>query len=204
MTHTLPVRLARVADLDALMTLFCEAVDWLADRGLDQWQSADRARQRTQVHSDIVAGAVWVVLDGDVIVATITVDEWADTDFWHHCDHVDDALYAHRMTVAGTHRGRALGSALLDWASEIAERESRSWLRFDAWSTNSELHGYYKRLECDMVRNVPVAWRGSGALFERRADVRSGGPRLVPAGPATQFVRSTPRVPHGRMTWWST
>lgn len=178
MTDSLSLRPARIADLPAILALVHEAVGWLAALGTDQWQG-EQDRRRGLLHTDIVAGSVWVVEDGGGVVATITVDEWADADFWRSSDQVHDALYAHRMAVARSHKGRGLGAALLDWASEVAEREHRSWLRFDAWSTNGALHRYYKGLGFEMVRNVPVDGRGSGALFERKASVRSGARGLA-------------------------
>lgn len=178
MTPTYAGRMARTSDIHAITALVREAAVWLAALGLDQWQG-DEERCRSRVHTDIVAGSVWVVEDGGVVVATITVDEWADADFWRHSDHVHDALYAHRMTVARSHRGRGLGSALLDLAADLAERECRSWLRFDAWSTNDALHRYYERLGFEMVRNVPVDGRGSGALFEGKASERRKGPSRI-------------------------
>lgn len=189
MSHTFPVRLARTPDLPQVVALIHEAAAWLAARGLDQWQG-DEDRRRSQVHADIVAGGVWVVEDGGTVIATITLDEWADSDFWHHSEHVHDALYAHRMAVARSHKGLGLGSALLNWASGIAERELRSWLRFDAWSTNGCLHRYYKGLGFEMVRNVPVEGRGSGALFEREARKRADGPALALAGSPVQLVEA--------------
>jgi GNAT superfamily N-acetyltransferase len=193
-THTFPVRLARSADLPQVIALIREAMGWLAARGLDQWQGDEERRWR-RIHADVIAGSVWVVEDDNVVIATITIDEWADDDFWRRTDHVHDALYAHRMAVARSHKGRSLGSALLDWASGIAERELRSWLRFDAWSTNSDLHEYYNGLGFDMVRNVPVEGRGSGALFQRKAGERTSLTRLTLAGSSAQLIE-TEYLPH--------
>lgn len=178
MTSTYAGRPAGTSDIDAITALVREAADWLAELGLDQWRG-DEERCRSRVHTDIVAGSVWVVEDDGVVVATITVDEWADADFWRHTDHVHDALYAHRMAVARSHKGRGLGSALLDLAANLAERECRSWLRFDAWSTNDALHRYYEQQGFEMVRNVPVDGRGSGALFEGKASERRAGPSII-------------------------
>ena len=178
MTQCFTLRRAVCGDEPQIMALIREAAGWLATLGTDQWQGLED-RRRSRVLMDIDAGAVWLVEDGDAVVATITVDEWADADFWCHTDRVRDALYAHRMAVARSHKGRGLGSALLDWASELAEQQHRAWVRFDAWSTNDALHRYYKGLGFEMVRNVPVEGRGSGALFQRPAVERGGGPRLV-------------------------
>lgn len=172
------IRQAGKTDVAPVMALLDEAARWLAERGTDQWQGADE-RRRIQVERDVDEGTLWVVVDAGHIVATVTVDTFADTEFWTHDDQVDGALYAHRMAVARSHAGQEIGSALLDFAAELAEEHGRWWLRLDAWATNQELHHYYKTRGFEMLRNVPRAGRGSGALFERAARDRSGGPPLV-------------------------
>jgi GNAT superfamily N-acetyltransferase len=168
------IRAAGTADAGQIMGLLDEAVEWLAGLGLDQWQD-NRDRQRTHVETDLAEGTVFVVEHLDRVIATITVDQFADADFWRENDDIRDALYVHRMAVARDEAGIGLGSAMLDWAGGRAERFRRSWLRLDAWSTNDKLHFYYEQLGFTMVRNTPVEGRGSGALFARPAGYRHGG-----------------------------
>lgn len=160
------------------MSLLDEAIAWLAGIGLDQWQG-NRERQRRHVLTDVDAGTLYVVERAGRSVATITVDELADTDFWYHDDEPLDALYVHRMAVARAEAGQRLGSAMLDWAAHRAELSRRGWLRLDAWRTNGALHVYYKNLDFEHLRTETVDGRGSGALFERFAGHRRGGPALV-------------------------
>ena len=173
------IRQARPRDAQPIMELFAEATRWLAGKGLDQWQGPTD-RRGTLIRRDIGVRAVWVVTHLGRVVATITVDDLADDDFWRRTDRVRSALYVHRMVVARSEAGIGLGAALLDWAAERARRKGRARLRLDAWATNDALHQYYKNLEFEMLRNTPVPGRGSGALFERSASVRLGiGPPLV-------------------------
>jgi ribosomal protein S18 acetylase RimI-like enzyme len=44
------------------------------------------------------------------------------------------------------HAGAHLGSALLGWAADLAERRGRSYLRLDSALTNPALTRYYERL----------------------------------------------------------
>ena len=161
------------------MRLLDEAIAWLKKLGLDQWQG-NRERQRMHVETDLAAETVYVVERAGGVVATIRLDEFADTDFWRGEDEPAAALYVHRMAVARSDRGIGLGSAMLDWAADRAEAGMRTWLRLDAWQTNGALHLYYKHLGFEMVRIEHVEHRGSGALFARPADYRHGdGPVLI-------------------------
>ena len=173
------IRRAKPIEFGLIMSLLDEAVLRLADLGLDQWQGR-RYRRSDHAWVDVVGGTVFLVEHRGRLVATITVDEFADADFWRPDDDVHSALYAHRMAVTRSAAGRGLGSAMLDWAAGHAQRCGRTRLRLDAWQTNGRLHVYYKNLGFEMVRNLPVAGRGSGALFERPAAVRDGtGPDLT-------------------------
>jgi GNAT superfamily N-acetyltransferase len=184
------IRLADRDDLDQIMELLAEATAWLQTKGTDQWQGGQDRRPR--VSRDVEHDLVWVVERRSqrdwpsrpaAVIASITIDERADPDFWTEADQVEKALYCHRMVVAREFSGRGLGIALLDWAAWRARRKQFAHVRLDAWSTNDALHLYYKNLHFDMVRKDHVPGRRSGALFERPAAVTlDTGPLLVRVG----------------------
>jgi GNAT superfamily N-acetyltransferase len=176
------LRPARYRDVLPTMNLLREASGWLRLLGHDQWQDPGiDKRRRFKLRMDIAERTVFVVEFEARIVATITVDTLADSDFWQRADAPRSALYAHRMAVTRSQAGRGLGSAMLDWAAGLAVARGRSWLRLDAWVTNDDLHLYYKGLEFDHLRTAYVPGRGSGALFQRPATHRhGGGPVLRP------------------------
>ncbi|MGH3585628.1 MAG: GNAT family N-acetyltransferase [Pseudonocardia sp.] len=165
--------------LPSIVSLLEEVTRWLAALGTDQWQD-NSGQRRTRITADIGEGTVFVVERGHDVIATITVDEFADSDFWRARDETRNALFVHRMAVRRDHAGIGLGTAMLDWAAARAERCGRSLLHLDGWANNEKLHLYYKELGFEMIRNVPLCWRGSGALFARAASYRHGdGPALV-------------------------
>lgn len=177
---TFTIRRADSADVDAVLALVTEAAQWLGERGSDQWQYPEQ-RHRVSIARTTARSEVWVVTDdSDTIVATITINEYADPEFWKPDDDSGDALYVHRMAVARTAAGHEIGSALLDWAARQAVDTGKKWLRLDAWANNTELHNYYRRRGFQHVRTLHFSHRGSGALFQRPATVQfSTGPRLI-------------------------
>jgi GNAT superfamily N-acetyltransferase len=97
----------------------------------------------------------------------ITVDDYADPEFWTPEDQPDRALYVHRMVVDRSASGKNVGERLIDWAENLAKASGKEWLRLDAWSTNAPLHAYYKEQGFSPVRVLNLSHRGSGALFQR-------------------------------------
>lgn len=173
------IRRARWADLDAVGVLLEKAAVWLAEHGSDQWQGPV-IRRRDYVERDIAEETVHVVDADGQVGGTITVDMFADTDFWRRDDDVRSALYVHRMAVSRDLAGVGLGSAMLDFAGRLAESSGRMFVRLDAWRTNAKLHDYYLKQGFELVRIEDLPHRGSGALFQRPATWTVGGPRLDP------------------------
>jgi predicted N-acetyltransferase YhbS len=170
---TITMRKAEPADLDTVTKLHQDARSWLSSRGLDQWQPMQTGRLsidrvRSGFARSIAKGACFIAMDGFDPVGTITVDSFADPDFWTDQDDPTNALYIHRMIVPRSHAGRGIGEQLIDWAAERAAATGHQWLRLDAWRTNERLHDYYRSLGFQHVRTVNLPHRGSGALFQRR------------------------------------
>lgn len=162
------IRRAVARDVPELLDLYDAARRWISDRGGDQWASNTREKMRPRFTDSVERGECYVAEDCDGrLVGTVTVDEYADPEFWKTGDAPDSALYVHRMIVDRSLAGQDIGGALLDWAAGIAAAKGRKWLRLDAWRTNRPLHAYYERQGFTPVRVVELPHRGSGALFQR-------------------------------------
>ncbi|MFE3770836.1 GNAT family N-acetyltransferase [Streptomyces sp. NPDC059122] len=170
------IRQACEQDLCTVVDLWEHAASWLRDRGIDQWQYPPH---EDRIRANISAGECWIVDVDQVPVATITVDEHADPDFWTETEAAESALYVHRMVVRRDVAGLDLGSAMLDWASNRAASQGKAWLRLDAWRSNDSLQSYYGSRGFTHVRTVDAEGRSSGALFQRLAGhLRGLGPDL--------------------------
>ncbi|MEU7377187.1 GNAT family N-acetyltransferase [Streptomyces albidoflavus] len=170
------IRPAMQDDLETVVRLWEHAAAWLREEGVDQWQYPPRVER---IEANIAAGECWIIDVDNAPVATITVDQHADPDFWTEQEAQEAALYVHRMVVRRDVAGLDLGSAMLDWASRIAADQGKQWLRLDAWRDNEGLQSYYRTRGFDHVRTVEAEGRRSGALFQRPAgQVRGRGPEL--------------------------
>lgn len=174
--NDLLIRRATVKDLHGLLDLYEAAQRWLKEQGSDQWSNNSRDKMRPRFMRSIHQGECYVAEDDGTLVGMVTVDDFADPEFWRPEDRPAAALYVHRMVVDRNRSGQNIGGALLDWAAKVAASKGRRWLRLDAWRTNDALHRYYERQGFIPVRVVELAHRGSGALFQRPVgDMASGG-----------------------------
>ncbi|GAA2994169.1 GNAT family N-acetyltransferase [Streptomyces fulvorobeus] len=154
---------ARPDDVTKLLAFRGEAAAWLTRLGSDQWQ---RPYPADRLLATIEAGSVFMVTDGDVTAATITLTSDVEEGMWTDEELSEPSRFVTKLTVARTHAGQNLGGRLLDWAGDRAYRDGAKWLRLDAWTTNMALQRYYLQQGFEHVRTV----RDGGAV--------NGGPRV--------------------------
>jgi len=184
------MRKAIPSDTQLIWNLLEETIQWLRSRGSDQWSTwrtwGGPSGKVTRAISD---GYVWLLFDGSVLVATITVEERGDPDFWTVDELAEPALYVSKLAVSRMYAGQSIGYLLLEWVRDRAYRRKANWIRLDAWRTNKELHAYYFRHGWEFVRDVDNPHRESGTLFQCR-------PMPMPTDLANQ-INETPRSAAG-------
>lgn len=179
---TMVISPARAEHLQTVMTMRDEASEWLAERGIDQWQTPwpNHDAMAERVAASIIAGETWVVHDGGQIAATLALDHDAHTGLWTPNECAEPARYLHRLIVRRSHAG--LGAVLIDWAEYRAASEQAQWLRIDVWADNAALQAYYRRHGFEYLRTSDLTGYPSGALFQRPINPRA----QHPAGLRTQ------------------
>ncbi|QIS09014.1 GNAT family N-acetyltransferase [Nocardia arthritidis] len=171
---TIELRQATLGDLGTICRLRVQRTAWLTARGSDQWTVAGRGKPieifARAVGRSLDAGETWIAeVDGEP-AGTITVNDRADPGLWSPWE-LADAVIVHYMIVDLRFAGQRIGHRLLAKAGALAFEQGRSWVRLDAWTTNTELHEYYRRAGFQLVRIAgPVATGPSCALFERCTD----------------------------------
>jgi GNAT superfamily N-acetyltransferase len=173
---------ATSVELPTVLDILDDAAARLARQGIEQWParfSGVKDWRSLRIRKYVEAGQAWLVrLDGET-VGTVSLTEESDPDFadgWP--DGPDDALYLYRMAVRRAYAGKAIGTEVLNWASERAGGLGKRWLRLDCHRRNLALQQYYERHGFDRVGTVvhvvntetdePFT-RNSGALYQRAA-----------------------------------
>lgn len=190
---SLVIRQATADEIDTVMDLLKQRIDWLRSRGMDQWSTW--RKWDTKIPASVEDGNVWLLVDGDDPIGTITLEYAADLDFWTEEEAAEPAAYLSKLAIRLDHAGGELGALLLDWASEYAHRRGYLYLRLDAWKTNEQLHAYYANRGWTYLRTADVPHRNSGALFQRQAvrmdRVTAGRIRQVPPLPTMPADRQS-------------
>ncbi|MGW5385232.1 GNAT family N-acetyltransferase [Nocardia sp. NPDC003963] len=185
---TVQIRPAALDDLDLILRLRLQRSSWLAARGSDQWSTAASGLPidyfACAVRRAVAAWETWIAeVDGEP-AGTITINNRADRELWTDAE-LADALIVHYLIVDLRFAGCGVGQRLLGHAATLTRAHRRRWVRLDAWTTNNDLHAYYRRAGFRLVRVAdPGSPSPSCALFERHVDdwLLGGSAVDTPAG----------------------
>jgi GNAT superfamily N-acetyltransferase len=189
------LRRASSSHLNVILELIEDSADWLRGKNTSQWATPwpDRLSRDERIRQDLACGRTWIVWDGSIAAGTITLDADdplgpAGQHVWPEHRRLERAMYVRRViTRRQSHAGLGLGAALLDWASEAAQREiGNPLIRIDVWTDNWHLHDYYRDqgfVFCEFRDPADLPGYPSLALFERRTSpVRRNGSAMLSGG----------------------
>jgi GNAT superfamily N-acetyltransferase len=160
--------------LGIVLGLIEEARGWLELRETDQWAEPwpDEEARDARVLRGLQGGKTWIVWDGDIPAATVTITPRKNAAVWPAsactCDLSERAVFLHRLIIARKYAGSGLGAELIDWAGLRGQRlYGAKWIRIDVWRTNTRLHDYYMSKGFKRCGTCPDPEYPSGALFEK-------------------------------------
>jgi ribosomal protein S18 acetylase RimI-like enzyme len=166
------LRQATPGEHDVILELLSDSIRWLQGIGIDQWAKPwpDEVGRNERIAQDLSEGKTWLALDGMAVAGTITIDP-ADNGVWPPARRLEKAVYVRKVIVRRCYAGLGLGARLLDWAADVAARAHEApWIRIDVWTTNGQLHAYYRRQGFRFRDLAEDPDYPSRALFERSTD----------------------------------
>jgi GNAT superfamily N-acetyltransferase len=171
-----PLQIARasVRDLDTVLGLIENARSWLRSKETDQWDKPwpDHAERDERVLAGLRNEKTWIVWDGDIAAATVTITTRRNNAVWAKpactADLAERAVFVHRLITSRKYAGLGLGAELIDWAGLRGCRKyGARWIRIDVWSDNTGLHDYYMSKGFKPCGSCADPGYPSGALFEK-------------------------------------
>ena len=209
---TLNMRIARVRDtggdkdLKDVLGLYEDARSRLRTMGTDQWAKPwpDEKARTERLRRAVQRGRTWIVWDGEIPAATVTIATKRNTDVWSkstcECDLSERAVFVHRLITAGGYTGLGLGAELIDWAGLRGRRDyGAKWIRIDVWTTNTALHDYYLDKGFERCGDAADPKYPSGALFQKPVAAIDEASLSIPQFPGScaEFVLESSRVSVG-------
>jgi GNAT superfamily N-acetyltransferase len=180
---TMQLMRAQVGHLPTILDLINDAVDQrLRYLDTDQWEKPwpTRDERDERVRRGLSGGKTWIVWDGLVAAATVTIAKQANLEVWPaKLDPDEPSVYVHRLITRTAYRGLGLGASLVNWAGRrAAEQYGARWIRIDVWTTNSNLHAYYRSIGFEPIGFCDDHDYPSGALFQKPVPTREPATEL--------------------------
>lgn len=162
---------AREEDLDEILALFDEAIEWLGARGLSgQWgtrPTSELPQMQNRFREWIERGSLFVARSDGELVGTVAVGAGVPAYAAEVLAPLPGpAFYLEAFATTRRHAGSGIGAQILSWAEEYTTRQGQRYLRLDCWADNPGLCAYYKRAGYRAIDEFFVGtWRGQ--LFEK-------------------------------------
>jgi GNAT superfamily N-acetyltransferase len=161
-------------NLKVVLDLIEEAMGWLRIKDTDQWEKPwpDEKARDARVLKGLQGGKTWIVWDGDIPAATVTITTRKNGEVWSKpastCDLAERAVFVHRLIISRKYAGLGLGAELIDWAGLRGQRlYGAKWIRIDVWGANEGLHDYYLKTGFERCGFCADPSYPSGALFQK-------------------------------------
>lgn len=158
------VRPAQSADAPSLHALRVELEQWLAARGVTQWDPGEVELQ--DVERQVAEGQWHLASQGGSPLGALRL-LWSDEPVWREDDRF--SAYVHGLMASRRAAGTGVGRALLAWAEDQARARNAPALRLDCVEGNARLRSYYRDLGFLEVgrRDFDGPWY-SAVLLEKR------------------------------------
>jgi len=162
----LTMRLANPADMDAVATLFHDAIDDMNARGIPQWD--DIYPTEAILREDLQKGQLYVAETDSRVVAAVVLNEQCDPAYeaaaW---ETTGPWVIVHRLCVSPHAQGQGVGRGLMEAVEGWAREHGYAAIRLDAFSLNPHALRMYDRL--GYAKRGEAVWRkGLFYLLEKQ------------------------------------
>ncbi|MBF6081381.1 GNAT family N-acetyltransferase [Nocardia cyriacigeorgica] len=168
MNTAAPMAPATAEDAPDIAALRDELAHWMLANDIQQWKPGEYPPET--VAAEIARGEWFIWRDQEgALIATVRLI-WRDPEFWGAAD--GEAGYVHGLMVTPAHRGKQLGSRVLEFCAERTLAHGLSVQRLDTAENNAVLREFYAAQGFTQVGTAPLPARFHGCerivLLEKR------------------------------------
>ena len=151
-------------DWSTASEILIDAVQWFNARGTLVWTedqiSVDGLKLSHKIEESFIA------YHNNSPIACMFLQE-SDPYYWPEIQD-DSSLFLHKMAVLRKFKGTGVAHQMLEWASDYAKRQGKSWLRLDCHGGRPKLRQVYESFGFSLVDRGPVGEFEDVARYELR------------------------------------
>jgi ribosomal protein S18 acetylase RimI-like enzyme len=143
----MPIRLATLKNIDAVMALVKDCIQDMESQGIFQWN--EHYPTIEIFCTDIYNSSLYILIDDNEseLLGILTIDEEQSPEYSQLSWGVqsEKVLVIHRLAVNPKRQGRGIGGRLVDFAESYAMKYQYASIRLDAYSGNPRALKLYER-----------------------------------------------------------
>ena len=152
MTPEIEITVAPAFDLGTASEILMDVVKWLNQKGEPLWTeeqvSVEGLKSSHRIEESFIAQ-----LKNKPIGCMFLLE--SDPYFWPEIED-DSSLFLHKLAVLRELKGKGIGNQMLEWASQYAKRQGKSWLRLDCDGGRPKLREIYESFGFSLVDRKPL------------------------------------------------
>ncbi|MCM3627558.1 GNAT family N-acetyltransferase [Paenibacillus glycanilyticus] len=142
------IRSIRDSELEPFIHVLTEGAKWIAANKIPMWDESDLQAHLLMdgLTLDNFYGAF---IDGEIAAVMILQEE--DSFFWPE-DHLNDALYLHKLCIRREYSKTGLSGNMLAYAKNAAHALHKRYLKLDCAADRTSLRQFYEQHGFTLVR----------------------------------------------------
>lgn len=148
----MPIRLARISELDQLQSLFQRCAVHMIDNGIHQWD--ENYPVISNIENDILNRHVFNFYLDDLIAGTITINNQESPEYSSINWNYESYQVVHRLAVAPEFQGQGIARKLMDFAESRCRDQGYQSIRLDTFTANPRNMKFYQNRNYSLVGHV--------------------------------------------------
>jgi len=129
---------AKIEDLEEIINLFRERILWFKENDIDQWTKYLEQHPKAEFEETIKNSNYFILKANNKIIASFEVS--TDSKLWK--DNTTEAYYIYKLATKVNYK--KLGNIIFEICKNIAENNSKDFLRLDCKTDNIKLNKIYE------------------------------------------------------------
>ena len=146
MNEQIKFKKANIYDIDEIINLYVERMNWFKENGIKQWSKYLTNHPKEEFMHTIEKGDYYILRKNNEIIAGFEIS--TDSHFWN--DDTTNAYYLYKIVVKVGYKN--IGKEIFELAKQIATVNKKEYLRIDCLSSNKKLNQIYNNHGFKYVR----------------------------------------------------
>ena len=153
-THdkTVEITVAPAFDWATASEIVMDVVEWLKAKGEPLWTEEQASVEGLKASYKLEES--FIAYHDNRPIACMFLQE-SDPLFWPEIQE-GSSLFVHKLSVLREFKGKGVAQEMLQWASEYAQRQGKSWLRLDCDGGRQKLRQVYEAFGFSFVDRGPL------------------------------------------------